>query len=325
MAEIPLIDLGPYLSGEGKAAVARQVDHACRDIGFLLISNHGVPESLIRDTEAISNAFFDLEIDEKMAVVRPNPGVLRGYVPIAAESLAKSLGVAAEGDLNESFMIGDPAPKCDPYYFADAARSHFAANIWPKRPADFQQIWEDYYGAMATLATDLMRVFALALDLPEDFFDGKIDRHTGRLRVRSYPPISDVASTGQTRAGAHTDYGSLTILKPQAAAGGLQVLSKDGQWLDVPDIPGTFVINIGDLMARWTNDRWISTMHRVISPQDPETRRKRRLSMVFFHNPNYDAVISSLSTCCESESKSKYQPVSAGDYLFAKFMSAQAY
>ena len=243
---------------------------------------------------------------------------------MSAESLSRSLGVNGEGDLNESFMIGDPKPKSDPYYLKDEAGSHFLPNIWPERPKEFRQIWTEYFEAVSDLATTLMRVFALALDLPEDYFDDKIDRHTGRLRVRYYPPIGENTARSQMRAGAHTDYGSLTILKPEAGRGGLQVCTKDGQWVNVPDVPGAFVINIGDLMARWTNDRWVSTLHRVVVPEDRADQSKRRQSMVFFHNPNYDATVSCIPTCCSPDNPSKYSPVSAGDYLFGKYMLAQA-
>ncbi len=323
MQSVPLIDMEPYLSGKDKAGVARRVDLACREIGFLLIKNHGVANSLIEQTERVSNAFFSLAFDEKMRAARPSPEILRGYVPVASESLAKTLGVAGEGDLNESFMIGDPRPNSDSYYSRQEARSYFAPNIWPDNPPEFRKIWTDYFDAMTKLSMDIMRVFALALSLPENYFDGKIDRHTGRVRVRSYPPIAREVSSSQTRAGAHTDYGSLTILKPQTGAGGLQVFTKTGEWIDVPDVEGTFVINIGDLMARWTNDNWVSTLHRVVVPEGQARRESRRQSVVFFHNPNYDAMVSCIPTCAGPDNPEKYEPIQAGDYLFGKYMLAQ--
>ena len=152
---------------------------------------------------------------------------------------------------------------------------------------------------MDALAIDLMRLFALALDLPERYFDSSVDRSISRLRVRNYPAPAETPEPGQLRAGAHSDYGSLTILKTEDRPGGLQVLGKDGAWLDVPHLPGCFVVNIGDMLARWTNDRWVSTLHRVVNPPPDRVAESRRQSVVFFQNPNYDAVVSCLPSCVD--------------------------
>lgn len=318
--EVPIIDLAPYRNGSDKASVAKAVDRACREIGFLVVSGHGVPADLVAETELLSHAFFDLPLDEKMKVARTDLNVLRGYIPVAAESLARSLGVKADGDLNESFMIGEPDPPDEPYFHCAAAGNYFAPNRWPERPAQLRPVWTAYFREMGRLATDIMRVFALALELPESYFDDKVDRHTGRVRVRCYPPV--VGEAVQSRAGAHTDYGSLTILKPQDGSTGLEV-NKDGTWIGVPIVPGTFIINIGDLMARWTNDRWVSTLHRVVIPQSEAARCQRRLSVVFFHTPNYDAMIECIPGCAEGQRPKRYPPTRAGDYLKGKFLSAQ--
>jgi isopenicillin N synthase-like dioxygenase len=320
--DVPIIDLTPYRNGADKAGVAKQVDRACREIGFLVVSGHGVPAGLVAETERLSHAFFDLPLAEKMKVARTDLNVLRGYVPVAAESLARSRGVKAEGDLNESFMVGEPDPSNEPYFQCAAAGDYFAPNLWPERPTELRPVWTAYFREMERLATDIMRVFALALDLPESYFDDKVDRHISRIRVRCYPPISGGGDAAPSRAGAHTDYGSLTILKPQDGSGGLQV-SKDGTWIEVPIVPETFIINIGDLMARWTNDRWVSTLHRVVVPQAEAARRRRRLSVVFFHNPNYDAVIECIPGCGDGLRPTRYPPTRAGEYLKGKFLSAQ--
>jgi isopenicillin N synthase-like dioxygenase len=322
MSQVPVIDFTPYRSGKDKASVARAVNKACEDIGFLVIAGHGVPEGLIADMERVSHAFFDLPLQDKMAVAQPAPDVLRGYIAVAAESLSRSMGIKAAGDLNESLMIGRPDVPEEAYFRNQEAGRHFAPNLWPDAPADLRRIWSDYYREMERLAADIMRVFALALDAPENYFDDKIDNHISRVRVRCYPPVPAGAAPDQSRAGAHTDYGSLTILKPQAGAGGLQVCGKDGVWSDVPDIPGSFIINIGDLMARWTNDRWVSTLHRVVVPETDAARERRRLSVVFFHNPNYDALIECIPSC-SPDGSAKYDVTPAGEYLKGKFMSAQ--
>lgn len=323
MVKVPVIDLLPYRTGADKHGVARAVNTACEDTGFLLISGHGVDEALIANMERVSHAFFDLPVEEKIKVGQPAPDVLRGYIGVAGESLARSRGVKAAGDLNESLMIGRPTVPDETYYRSGAAGHHFAVNLWPHAPEDLRDVWTAYYSEMERLAVDIMRVFALALGVSENYFDDKIDKHISRIRVRCYPPVRGDSAPDQSRAGAHTDYGSLTILRPQEGAGGLQVHTKDGTWIDIPDVPGTFIVNIGDLMARWTNDRWVSTLHRVVVPDTPAARACRRLSVVFFHNPNYDAMIECVPTCCGLDALSKYRRTPAGDYLKAKFLSAQ--
>ena len=253
---VPIIDIAPYWTGvdAGKRDVARQIGEACRDIGFLVIAGHRVPPDLIAAVDDVSREFFDLPLDEKMKVVRPAPDVTRGYIPMEGESVARSRGEYAPGDLNESFMIGPVDAAETAYFHGPAAGKHFAPNLWPERPARLRAIYTTYYRVMADLARTLMRLFALALDQPETFFDEKIDRHISRLRVRNYPAPLEPPAPGQLRAGAHSDYGSLTILKAEDKAGGLQVHNKAGAWVDVPIVPDCFIVNLGDLMARWTND-----------------------------------------------------------------------
>lgn len=168
-----------------------------------------------------------------------------------------------------------------------------------------------------------MRLFALALDQPETFFDDKVDRHISRLRVRNYPAPHEPPAPGQLRAGAHSDYGSLTILKAEDKAGGLQVCNNAGEWVDVAIVPDCFIVNLGDLMARWTNDRWVSTLHRVANPPMELARVSRRQSLVFFHNPNYDAVIECIPGCQGPDNPPKYPPITSGEYLRGQFVRTQ--
>jgi isopenicillin N synthase-like dioxygenase len=324
-AAVPVIDISPWRNGDPAArrALAAEIDRTCREIGFMVIGGHGVDPGLIDAVETLSREFFDLPLDEKMRIVRPAPDVTRGYQPLKAEVLARSRGADAAGDLNESLMIGPVDTTDAPYYSAAAAGKHFAANLWPERPAGLREAYESYYRVMDSLAIDLMRLFALALDLPERYFDASVDRSISRLRVRNYPAPEIAPEPGQLRAGAHSDYGSLTILKTEDRPGGLQVQGKDGQWLDVPHVPGTFVVNIGDMLARWTNDRWVSTLHRVVNPPIDRLAESRRQSVVFFQNPNYDAVVSCLPSCADSANPPKYPTTTAGGHLREKFLSTQ--
>ena len=320
LLNVPVIDIAPFRTGGAadRQAVAAAVDRACKDIGFLVISGHGVDPGLIERTRATARAFFDLPLAEKQCVARPAPGVTRGYIGLHDESLARSRDPQAAGsDLNESLMIGPVDPP--PAQVAAAGGSHFAPNRWPERPMELRAVWTDYYRAMGELAATVMRIFATALDKPQTFFDDKIDHHISRLRVRNYPAQTTLPAPGQIRAGAHSDYGSLTLLATEDKPGGLQVCNAEGEWVDVPILPGTFIVNIGDLMARWSNDRWVSTLHRVVNPPADAGAAARRLSLVFFHNPNHDAEITSL---VDGE-PAKYAPTTSGEHLRRLFSATQ--
>lgn len=323
--EIPVIDLTPYFEGSaaGKRAVARAVDEACRNIGFLVISGHGVDETLIRSIREVSNDYFNLPTEEKLELRMP-PDRYRGYTPIGTEGLAASLDNIAPPDLKESFSIGPVNVTDDSYHTGPQAGSFFANNNWPTAPHGMREIWEAYYRAMEELAGSLMRIFALALDLQEGWFDDKIDKHITNFSVIHYPEPTGEPIPGQLRAGAHTDYGSLTILQKDDAAGGLQVQDHDGSWIDVPAIPGSFVVNLGDLMAEWTNDRWRSTMHRVVMPEENRRNSSNRYAMAFFHQPNYDAVVECIPTCCDDGNPARYGKTTSGEHVLMKIMKHRA-
>lgn len=323
LMNVPLIDIAPSLAGTaaGKQLVAEKVGQACRDIGFLVITGHGVPDDLVARVRAVSRQFFDLPKPVKERSNRPANDQVRGYSAVGGEALAASLGDDTPPDLKESLSIGPTdVPREDPYFTNPVAGPHFAPNVWPDEPPALQAVWTAYFAAMETLATQLMRIFALALALPETYFDDKIDRHISMFRVLNYPSQVVQPLPGQLRAGAHSDYGSLTILGQENRPGGLQVRNLSGDWVDVPAIPGTFVVNIGDLMAQWTNDRWISTVHRVVNPPKDIASDSARMSLVFFHQPNYDALVSCLDGCATAGHPAKYSPVSSGDHLLGKFV-----
>lgn len=288
MTTIPIIDLTTARAGDpaARAAAAAAIDAACRSVGFLVISGHGVPDGTVKALRDVAAAFFALPEAVK-AEVTVREGVYRGFIPIETESLALSLDMPAPADLKEVFNIGpvdvDAADRDGP-----EGAGFFAANVYHPAVPGMREAFEAYYRAMSVLAGDLMRLFALGLGLPETFFDPKIDRHITNLSVLHYPPLDRPARPGQLRAGVHSDYGSLTILHRDETPGGLEVLS-EGRWLPVPDLPGTFVVNLGDLMQDWTGGAWKSTLHRVVLP--PDLGMADRLSIAFFHQPNHDAVI----------------------------------
>jgi isopenicillin N synthase-like dioxygenase len=325
LTDVPVIDVSPFRAGgqAARQAVAEAVGRAVNDIGFLVITGHGVDPKLVRAVQDASNAFFDLPPDEKARVARPAADIARGYIPLEAESVGRSQGVDVPGDLNESLMIGPVDVPDDPYFTGPAAGRHFHPNLWPEAPASLRALYEDYFRAMGSLAADLMALFALALRLPEDFFAGKIDRHISRLRVRNYPAPVVPPKPGQLRAGAHCDYGSLTILRAEDKPGGLQVLNRAGEWRDVPIAPDSYIINIGELMARWTNEQWRATLHRVVNPPAAQAASSRRLSLVFFHNPNYDAPVAALPGTVPAGATPKFAPTTSGEHLRAQFVRTQ--
>jgi isopenicillin N synthase-like dioxygenase len=323
LLSVPTIDLAPYLEGtaSGKARVAAEVGRACTDIGFLSVTGHGVPNDLIEKTYSVSRAFFDLPLAEKTKYDRPRLDWVRGYSMVGGEGLSYSLDNPTPPDLKESLTIGPVSvPEHDPYFHGAAAGPHFAPNIWPAQPPELKATWIAYFKAMENLSAQLMRIFALALDLPEHFFDSKIDKHISMFRVLNYPDQAEEPLPGQLRAGAHSDYGSLTIVRQEEAPGGLEVQNQDGDWVGVKPVPGGFVVNIGDLMMQWTNDLWRSTMHRVVNPPRDVALGSRRISLVFFHQPNYDAMVDCLESCRSATNPAKYAPVSSGDHLRSKFV-----
>jgi len=317
---VPIIDMDPYFAGtpEGKCRVAAELDRACRDIGFYVIVGHRVDPQLIEQVESASRQFFNLPIDQKMKVhTGDTPGAV-GYAAVGDTALAYTRGEVAPPDLNESFQIAKVDVTDDSYFQSTAARGLIPHNRWPERPAALKALYTKYYLEMGSLAADLMRLSALALDLPETYFDDKIDRHISRLNVRLYPQQKIAPLPGQLRAAAHTDYGTVTILKPGDSVGGLQFADVHNDWHDVPVIPGSFVVNQGDLMARWTNNHWRSALHRVANPPKETNGGSRRLSVIFFHHPNYDTTVSCLPTCVAPGAAPAYEPITVSDYYIMK-------
>src|SRR5688572_16182352 len=320
---VPVIDLAPYRAGDpaGTRDVVRAVAAACEQAGVLLITGHGVSAALVRRVFEVACAFFDLPLEEKLRFRPSEPKLPRGYSPFASKNLARTYGLDAPPDLREQYFIGpleDWAPR---FAHIDGAARFYAPNIWPDRPQQYRCVLTEFYRAQERLARDLMRIFALALALPETWFDDKIDRHFSTLPVNFYPAPPDSMAAGQLRAGAHTDFGSLTILAVNDAPGGLQVLFPPADWRDVRPAPGQFVVNLGDMMARWTNERWPSTVHRVVNPPREAAAHSRRQSVGFFLHPNYDAEIACIPSCCGPDRPARHAPIMAGEQMRLKLES----
>jgi isopenicillin N synthase-like dioxygenase len=302
-----------------KVAVAAGLDQACRSVGFFQVVNHGVDDGTIAAMLAAVDRFFALPQEEKMACRPPRATVNRGYAPPRSESLAYSLGRDALPDLFEAFNMGrDEVPDLPVY--RDADETCFASNIWPPTLPGFREAMVAYFASVAALAHRLTSMFALALGLEEDFFEPRTDHSTDMMRANLYSLAPGVEPLpGQMGMGPHTDYGIVTVLYGDRVRG-LQIVGPDGAWHDVLPVPGAFLVNLGDLMAEWTNDRWRSTVHRVLPPERSGTEAVRRRSVAFFHDGNYDALIECLPSCTSATNPAKYSPVLAGQHLKAKLL-----
>lgn len=315
---IETIDLDRFVDGTNRNGVARQVARSCEEIGFIIVSGDVLPNDLLRRAFAASQAFFDLPQATKAQFAPTVKGQQRGYHGVATRNLARTTGQDAPPDLRESVFLG---PIVDHNaYFADLAdaRSAYAVNILPKVPTGIDATLIALYRAFERLTSDVFRVFAYALALPEDFFADKMQRHFSIMACHHYPPQHEPPQPGQLRAGAHTDFGAMTILAMTDALGGLEARTADGRWTPVTARPGKLVINIGDLMARWTNDRWRSTLHRVVNPSGLNMANSERQSIGFFVHPDYDAPVACISSCLAQGETPRYPPVTAGHHIKMK-------
>jgi isopenicillin N synthase-like dioxygenase len=280
---VPLVSLA---SDRGELAVA--IDTALQDSGFLLIADHGVPAELRARVRAEARAFFALPRSAKESYAVSVGG--RGWLPPGVEANAYAEGLETPPDLKESYSVGADTPVGDPA----VDDFWFAPNVWPT--PGLQSASVEYMTRMRALADSLLELFADALSLPRDHFTAHTSHPTYTFNINWYPPMTIVGppDEGQFRIGPHTDFGTVTILDREPGAGGLQVYTKDDEWVDAPHEPDAFTVNIGDLMARWTGDRWRSTRHRVLPPQ-ASAPDEDLVSLIFFYEADHNARIASLA------------------------------
>jgi isopenicillin N synthase-like dioxygenase len=317
--EVPSIDLSLFRDGtmQQRAQVARQVDQAARTVGFMQVVGHAIPAETEAGLISAMDGFFGLPMLQKKALRPGSTDLNRGYTPPKSERLSLSLGVdSPAADLFEAFNIGMEA---EDFPGLRLDELQYAPNLWPLRPESFEPAVQAWFGQAARVAREITTVMAVALGLEENFFAGYQDHSLDVLRLNNYrvPPAPTQLEPGQVGMGAHTDYGIVTVLWADPILG-LQILDSDGVWHDVVPGPGALLVNLGDLLARWTNDRWISTLHRVMPPTDGEGQLVRRRSAAFFHDGNADAVISCLPGCATTDKPALYESVTVSDHLVAK-------
>ena len=324
---VPLISLAGYksMAMEAKAAISRKIDIALKSSGFFICVDHGVPEQVTTAVASIANLFFDLPLNEKMENESRVSGSPRGYIPYGLETLSVTDGRMAPPDVKEGYGIGpnwvdnlSPEEKLNPL-----TPKTYTENLWPVGNLEFKEKILRYYGEMENLTNKLMELFAISMGLDPSFLVEKFTRHNSTLRLLHYPPQLVAPEPGQLRAGEHTDYGALTILRAEDKQGGLQVRKPNGQWEDITPPPGAFIINIGDLMMNWSNDKWLSNYHRVVNPPASAGASARRLSIAYFCNPRDDLLIECIPTCCSESSPTKYPPMNAGQHRLKKIMLSQ--
>lgn len=322
---VPLIDLETFFEGSevDRLRVASEVKKALENVGFLMITGHGVDPDLIRRVERAGLLFFDRPEDEKQKFASGSKKANRGFGGLGTRTIGITENKDLLPSLQEAYGIGKLDVPDDPYFQTEAASSIFTKNIWPDEPEDFKPALSAYYEEMDQLFTKMMRVFAVALELPDTFFESMLDRHGSTLRLIHYPALQSEPRPGELRSGAHTDTGTMTILHIDDTPSALQVLTRSGVWLDLNKIEGAFIINIGDLMMQWTNDKWMSNTHRVSNPPIVNGGSSRRLSIVYFCQMNYDTVVECLPNCCGPDNPSKYEPVRSGEY--SAMRAAQRY
>jgi isopenicillin N synthase-like dioxygenase len=309
---VPVIDLTAWFGGdaEARAGLARQVDEALRTSGFLLVTGHGITARLRAQARAAAREFFALPAPVKARYAAAVGG--RGWIPPGAEANGYAEGTPTPPDLKESFSLAADRPTGN----APIDARWYRPNVWPAEVPGLQAVITDYVGRVHALADELMALCAVALGLPAGYFAPYLDHPTYGVNLNWYPPASPAAppEPGQYRIGPHTDFGTVTVLDREPGLGGLQIFTLDGEWADAPYDPGALTVNIGDLLARWTGDRWRSTRHRVLPPH-PDAPDEDLLSLIFFYECNYDAVIQALPAPI---GRAAFPPVIAHEYLAQK-------
>ena len=312
--EIPLIDVADYLAGKPGAAerAAAQLRYAFENVGFYYLAGHGVPQKMIDDTYEAAARFHAQPMAAKLAVKVDEHNI--GYMPIATKAPPNAAAQGKKPSQNEAYFLRRERSPDDPDVVS--GRRFHAPNKWPADLPGFRETTLAYIDTLEALCRKLVKLYALALDLPEEFFDRCFAKPHMILRMSRYPQIDGADETVESLV-PHTDSGFMTMLPPNKVQG-LSILLPDGRWMEAPGVEGAFVVNGGDILHRWSNERFLSTPHRVRNVSGV-----LRYAVPFFCDPNHDTVIECLPSCQSAEEPSKYPPIKMGDY--ALWFAAQRY
>jgi isopenicillin N synthase-like dioxygenase len=310
--EIPVIDLARAESDSaGVAAVAAAIRRAATEVGFFYVAHHGIPAGTIDAAFAAAHRFFALPLERKLAVAVDRRH--RGYIRMGGAKMYDG----ARPDLKESFVYGVELGEDDPD--VRAGKPLMGPNRWPADLPELKQAFDRYYAGIDRVGQTVLRAVAISLGLPERFFAERYKKPLSRGSLVHYPPQPPELGADHFGVSAHTDYGCITFVC-QDDSGGLQAKNRAGEWIEAPPIPGTLVVNIGDLLARWTNDQFRSTPHRVVNRSGRD-----RYSLAVFYDPDFDADVSAIPSCLAPGEPPRYPPTTCGTHVLAKFDAAFAY
>ena len=304
---IPVIDLERYLSGEpgAREQAAEQLRHALEDIGFYFIANHGVPQSLIDSTFDAAERFHAMPLDQKLAIELNEYNI--GYLQMRGGTTRHSqLNQNNKPNVNEAFFMARELPADHPDVLA--RKPYHSLNMWPADLPGFRETCLAYADALERLALKLVPLYALALDLPADYFDKAFAKPMYKLRMSHYPQ-QDVVEDNEFGLAPHTDTSFLTLLAPNKVPG-LSVRGPNGKWFDAPVNNSAFLVNGGDMLRRWTNDRFLATPHRVINRTGEE-----RYAIPFFFDCGAEFEMDCLPTCTDQDNPPKYDPITYVEYM----------
>ena len=303
-SEIPVIDLAPMFGNvqSEKENLAKELRNACINVGFFYIKNHSVSKHLTEGVRKQTERFFSLPAETKYKYDIGKINRHRGFVPVGA----LTAGPDEDPDQQEGYEVALELPEDDPDFINGSKL--FGPNVWPEELPQFQKDVYAYFDAIFDLGCTLFQAFALALNLPEDYFDKDLTKPIAQLRLLYYPPIETVKSDPTMGIGAHTDYECFTILWQTEP--GLQVQNRANEWIEALPMDDCFLVNIGDMMMRWTNNLFRSTPHRVVTRTS-----KKRYSFPFFFAANYDTVVSCLENCSSEDNPPAYPPTKFGYWV----------
>ncbi|MEX2514289.1 MAG: 2-oxoglutarate and iron-dependent oxygenase domain-containing protein [Cyclobacteriaceae bacterium] len=308
--EVPSLDLGDFMSGdmEKKSAFVKKLGEAYQNIGFVAIKNHGLDQGLQDDLYRTIQAFFTLDDKIKSQYEKPEIGFQRGYTGKGKEH-AKGRNT---GDLKEFYHVGQDLEKIPDH---DPVKKEYPENVWPAEVPDFKEIALKVFRKIELAGINMLRAIALHLDLPEDYFDLKVQYGNSILRPIHYFPINNPNEVPEdaVRAAEHGDINLITLLMG-ASADGLQVLRKDGKWIPITALPDQLVVNVGDMLERLTNEKLKSTLHRVVNPPR-EAMNSSRYSIPFFLHPRSEMDLTCLTNCVSNQHPKQFEDTTAGAFL----------
>lgn len=303
--EIPVLDMGPYLAGEEGARehLANNIRFIQETVGFYAVINHGVTRKILDNAYGALERFFALPVEDKVKLKFDESSV--GYIaPKSTVYKTSTINKNTKQDLNETLALALERPADHPYL--ERGLRFVGPNKWPDNVPGFRDEIVEYQQALVALGKNLVPLYALALDKPADYFDRDFEEPVVWVRNAHYPPVA--AEDNQFGIAPHSDHGFMTIL-PLSEVPGLEVQTRDGEWLAAQPITDGIVVNTGEFLNRWSNGRFIATPHRVVPPAD------HRYSMAMFFNPGPDVVAAPLDTCCSPDNPPQYDPVSLIDYV----------